>query len=141
MRGQKFLRQVEKVTNYFIRSFCCNNEYIAVLTQTGEIIYIDEKLNISKLYSEICRNSRKNKEDRFEFLTITKNNIIALSRKEMYIWTPEYNKLPLHHTVSSKDSSIYDDTRESKSSERYTKEKHIEQTSKFGFVVGFNTNL
>ena len=141
MRGQHFLRQVEKVTNYFIRSFWCNNEYIAVLTQTGEVIYIDEKLNISKLYSEICRNSRKNKEDRFEFLTLTKNNIIALSRKEMYIWTPEYNKPPFHPPASSKSSSRYDDTRESKSSERYTREKHIEQTSKFGFVVSFEYKL
>ena len=105
MLGQKYLKQVHGISNYFIRSFCCANEYIVILTQTGELIYVDERLRATKLHIDRCKHSKRNKEDRLESITITKNNIIGMSRNEIYIWTPEKTRPPVHPILSSNENS------------------------------------
>ena len=44
--------QVQGISNYFIRTFCCAEKYIVILTQTGEILYVDEYLRITKVFSD-----------------------------------------------------------------------------------------
>ena len=96
----KRIRQVQGISNYFIRTFCWGENFIVILTQTGEIIYVDEKLCTTKLHIGDSKVKRW-KEDRLEEIMIAKSSILAISRNKLYIWKPEMSKPPMHPSSRS----------------------------------------
>lgn len=138
------LKQVQGITNYFIRTFWCSEQFIAILTQTGEIIYVDEYLKTTKVYTDSCKHS-KSKDERFEFITLTKGGIVALSRNKLYLWKPIKARPPVHprgfaqrKRSANPNQTSMENSRGTLSSERNMMEKYLyntfDQTAKVGSI-------
>ncbi|CAI2385099.1 unnamed protein product [Moneuplotes crassus] len=113
--------QIQGISNYFIRTFICTPKFITILTQTGELLYIDHEYKITKIHSDSCKKS-KVRDDRIESLAVTKDHIISLSRNRLYIWKPVKAKPPIH-PAHGRQASALNNSRGTISSER----NHIEQ--------------
>ena len=69
-----------------------------------------------------------------------------MSKCELFVWIPEYSKPPIaplnhnpHHYQFSKSSTRYEETRESRSSDRFMNENRPNEPLKDSFMVSFNT--
>lgn len=121
--------QVKGISNYFIRSFWCGSDFIVILTQTGEILYVSETFQITKIYSDKWRTSRC-RDDRLEHMTVSNNYIIAMSRNKLHIWKPckvGPSIKPSHNRVNSdiQNLSSLENSKVTLSSERNNIEKHL----------------
>ena len=102
--GNEKLHQIQGISNYFIRNFDWAPNFIAILTQTGEIIYVDHSYKVSKIHSDTWM--KKNwRDERLEHLWITKSHIISMSRNKLYIWKPVKSKPPIHPKHWRKESN------------------------------------
>ena len=99
----KKFHQIQGISNYFIRSFICTERFIAILTQTGEILYVDEYYQVSMIHSDTCKKNNW-RDDRVESLSVTQDHIISLSRNWLYIWKPVMAKPPIHPTSIKKEN-------------------------------------
>jgi alpha-tubulin suppressor-like RCC1 family protein len=121
--------QVKGISNYFIRSFWCGLDFIVILTQTGEVIYVNEHFQVIKIYSDKWRASRC-RDDRLEHLTVNHSHIIAMSRNKLYIWKPCKVGPSARPSSNRKNSecqnmSMLENSKWNLSSERNNIEKHL----------------
>jgi len=100
------LNQIQGISNYFIRTFWCSYKFIVILTQTGELIYIDEYLKKTKIFSDSWK-SKRCKDDQLQYLTVWGSDIISMSRTKLYIWKAKKVKPPIH-PASVYESKISD---------------------------------
>jgi hypothetical protein len=98
------VKQVQGISNYFIRTFCCTSKCIVILTQTGEVIYVDEYIKITKIFGDSCKSTRW-KDDRLQNLTVVGEKIVAMSRNKLYIWTQKKTKPPVHPNIFGRKMS------------------------------------